>query len=957
MSKILWLMFLVVCLCFTSLAAKANKFPAPINSISIKSANENYPRQAKVGESFNLQISFDKDFQIDSLSIFEHSPSLEAVCSETECNLNLDITVDASMLQAEKKLIVKYKKNNFTRSLVFERVPFRLLTASASFNQIAGIRLRSSNPSFQNFAFVGDQILLSFFSKQDFSFENISSLKFAGQDLDIASLEKESLDLDAIKKLNVIKVPVNEETPLGKVSFELKLAELVFNEAVNDVYPVVIPNSIVNNVFELSTTNIINPRIVSYNDSLYLKFSSSFDLQITKSEINSKEYSPEFTKNCKALVCENILTYKLDPELFSKPLDIKIEYFENGLQKTYETNNSIVSMGDYVKHHVLNRVSFGKDSESLEKIERSGWRSYVIEQLNPVSIDDSAFEAMNSFENLDTNPDNNLALYSFDKMLYSKKQLLEKMTWFWENHFSTSLRKWAHVDWRYFNRKERYAADFERRFRSGNYRDLGFNEIKPFISNDFIHHLNINTADYDTLELKVRYNQSDDEPLTKIYWKNQENEEEFSEAKSVTYQPVYDRSTQVYSVDLSANSEWQGTLTGLGIEPFVREQDSGIRSRALIYYIKLKDSNAVNTDKLILYTSSYAERWTNDFFRANAFGNFTDLLKDNAKSPSMLYYLDNYLNNKAYAQENYAREVMELHALGVDGGYTEEDVRSVAEMFTGLTFVADKVFYDSDEHLFKDLEVSFLDEVIPGGTSQADFINQVDTFLEKLAAHPSTAKFICKKLIEYFVDENVPSALQLSCQNTFLANAEDANQLKKVMEVILLDDEFVDYSHYRNKIANPMFQAIQVMRAGWDDNLDQRYNGSTKNTVYNQAASQEFVPGFAGPPTGYKEISTSWMNQGQLVKRIAYNKKVSKDFAYREAHLTAIINKFQDKTKEDFLRYVLDIFVADAYTDEEFNALLALFPEDFAFNVAYNNVQTMKRIFFIAASMPRSQLF
>ena len=217
MSKILWLMFLVVCLCFTSLAAKANKFPAPINSISIKSANENYPRQAKVGESFNLQISFDKDFQIDSLSIFEHSPSLEAVCSETECNLNLDITVDASMLQAEKKLIVKYKKNNFTRSLVFERVPFRLLTASASFNQIAGIRLRSSNPSFQNFAFVGDQILLSFFSKQDFSFENISSLKFAGQDLDIASLEKESLDLDAIKKLNVIKVPVNEETPLGKV--------------------------------------------------------------------------------------------------------------------------------------------------------------------------------------------------------------------------------------------------------------------------------------------------------------------------------------------------------------------------------------------------------------------------------------------------------------------------------------------------------------------------------------------------------------------------------------------------------------------------------------------------------------------------------------------------------------------------------------------------------------------
>ena len=512
------------------------------------------------------------------------------------------------------------------------------------------------------------------------------------------------------------------------------------------------------------------------------------------------------------------------------------------------------------------------------------------------------------------------------------------------------------MDWRYFNRKERYKADFTGRHRSGNFRDLGFNEIKPFISNDYIHKLGISTSDYDTLEIRARFDQSSDEPLSKIYWKNEVGEEDFKDEKSISFQAPYDRSTQVFTLKLSDTPKWTGTLTGMAIEPFTRDQDSGIRSRAMLYYIKLIDSSGTNPDKLILYTSSYAERWTNDFFRANAFGNFIDLLKDNAKSPSMLFYLDNYLNNKAYANENYAREIME-HTLGVNGGYTEEDVRNVAELFTGLTYITEEVFFDETQHQFQNLEVSFLDETIPGGTTKEDFVNQVDTFLEKLGSHQSTAKFICKKLIEYFVDENIPSNLQTACETSFLANTSDPNQLKKVMESILLDEEFISYTHYRNKIANPMFQSLQVMRAAVDYNLDENYNSCYKNTIYGQAASQEFIPGFAGPPTGYKEQSTSWMNQGQLVKRIAFNKKVADNHTYKGVSLTKTIEKFSGKTKEDFLRYVLDLFIADSYTKEEFNVLLTIFPEDFEVNNNSNNVATMKKIFFLASSMPRAQLF
>ncbi|NQY79137.1 MAG: DUF1800 family protein [Candidatus Caenarcaniphilales bacterium] len=950
-------LLIVSSLFFISGIAKAFEFPSPISSITLKSSNADHPRQVRVGETIHLKIDFDKDYSFESVNFFEENYTSDLVCDDTNCSVSFDINVTEAMLSKKAELAFKYKKNDQTRVIVFDNPPIHLLAANASLKDVAYIKLRSNNPSFQNLAFIDDTLTLSFLSRPDFETSEIQAIKISGIDVPLTDVETAISNRLENKTIHLIKIPVKDEFPLGKVSFELIINNNIYNSTVNNLYPVIIPRSIQETVFTLNTDNTINPNFIANGNSMFVKFSSSPDLQVNSSTINGKAYEYKITKSCEGLSCENILTYKVDPELFSKKIDFKLNYTAGGFNKTYENSNTVVALADYVKHHVLNRLSFGKTSQTLEQIESSGWRSYVIEQLNPNSINDSKFEAMNSFTTLYSNHEQNLAYYLFDRMLYSKKQLLEKMTWFWENHFSTSIRKWNHVDWRYFNKKERYKADFTGRHRSGNFRDLGFHEIKPFISNDYIHKLGINTSDYDTLEIRARFDQSDDEPLSKIYWKNEVEEEDFKDEKSVSFQAPYDRSTQVYTLKLSDNPNWTGTLTGMAIEPFTRTQDSGIRSRAMFYYMKLIDSSGTNPDKLILYTSSYAERWTNDFFRANAFGNFIDILKNNAKSPSMLFYLDNYLNNKAYANENYAREIMELHALGVNGGYTEEDVRNVAELFTGLTYITDKVFFDETQHQFQDLEVSFLNETIPGGTTKEDFVNQVDTFLEKLGSHPSTAKFICKKLIEYFIDENIPSNLQTVCETSFLANTSDPNQLKKVMESILLDEEFISYTHYRNKIANPMFQSLQVMRAAVDYNLDENYNSGYKNTIYGQAASQEFVPGFAGPPTGYKEKSTSWMNQGQLVKRIAFNKRVANGNAYRGESLTKTIEKFNGKTKEDFLRYVLDLFVADSYTDEEFNALLAIFPEDFEINNSSNNIATMRKIFFLAASMPRAQLF
>jgi uncharacterized protein (DUF1800 family) len=208
--------------------------------------------------------------------------------------------------------------------------------------------------------------------------------------------------------------------------------------------------------------------------------------------------------------------------------------------------------------------------------------------------------------------------------------------------------------------------------------------------------------------------------------------------------------------------------------------------------------------------SAFLKTTDDDVIRRHALGRFRDLLWASAESPAMLYYLDNAGNTKAAGNENYARELMELHTMGVDGGYTQQDVQQVARCFTGWSlhdggtwwngrFVYRPEAHDEGAH-------SVLGHLIPPALGK----RQGERVLEILAEHPATARFITRKLCRRFIADAdaVPEKLVVHLAQTFQRTDGDICQ---VMSVLLRSDEF---RQGRNrKLKRPFDFAISALRA------------------------------------------------------------------------------------------------------------------------------------------------
>lgn len=178
--------------------------------------------------------------------------------------------------------------------------------------------------------------------------------------------------------------------------------------------------------------------------------------------------------------------------------------------------------------------------------------------------------------------------------------------------------------------------------------------------------------------------------------------------------------------------------------------------------------------------------------RAHALGRFSDLLKASAKSPSMLIYLDAEQNHKGVPNENYARELMELHTLGVDGGYTYKDITEVARCLTGWT-VEDRFLrpywtwrFDPEQH--DDGAKTVLGHRIPPGAGERD----VEIVLDILARHPSTSRFIAKKICRHFLADPSEDWIERTAALYRETITDDgAGDIKAMLRPILLSDELL----------------------------------------------------------------------------------------------------------------------------------------------------------------------
>jgi uncharacterized protein (DUF1800 family) len=302
--------------------------------------------------------------------------------------------------------------------------------------------------------------------------------------------------------------------------------------------------------------------------------------------------------------------------------------------------------------------------------------------------------------------------------------------------------------------------------------------------------------------------------------------------------------------------------------------------------------------------AEFIPAYERDVIRPNALGRFNELLLKTAKSPAMLYYLDNFSSSgsRTGAQdsgasavrrvaspagharglnENYAREVMELHTLGVDGGYTQQDVTQAARVLTGWgvypmgdvargapvlhRFTDEQIarrgfvhegdfFFNANRH--DKGEKVVLGHVFPAGGGYEEGVD----LLNMLAHHPSTAKFICHKIAVRFVSDDPPATLVDKLSKTFL---EKNGDIRQVLITMVTAPEFWSPDALREKTKSPFELAIGAVRSlhGTIDQPMQLYNWVSRmgeRKYYYQA------------PTGFPDKGAYWINTGSLLNRMNF---------------------------------------------------------------------------------------
>jgi uncharacterized protein (DUF1800 family) len=520
--------------------------------------------------------------------------------------------------------------------------------------------------------------------------------------------------------------------------------------------------------------------------------------------------------------------------------------------------------------HVLNRLGFGARPGDVERVRRMGVEKYVEQQLQPAQIDDSAAEArLTNLEVLKLSSGELLAKYPQPNFLLKRMQ-----------------------------REGKLPADLA---------DLRDNRKTPDAATN-----NVATKQPDASAGAAANSQPGAMP----------------NATADANPPAIDLNRAEYR---QAVTEFYRE-NGLQLPQRVTAELQASRILRAVYSERQLQESLVDfwTNHFNVYAPKGADRWLlvsydRDVIRPHTLGKFKDLLVATAQSPAMLFYLDNFqsvapnsnmggvrrglmrqqrpllggapgarrdqmpqrgqqtqtLPQRAPAQpqqarpkrginENYARELMELHTLGVDGGYTQKDVQEVARCFTGWTILDPRgyggisgvmktensgtFYFNPRQH--DDGEKNVLGHKIPAGGGMSDGLAVLDI----LSKHSSTAKFVATKLARKFVaDEPSPELVN----RVAAAFTKSDGDIRETLRAIFSSPEFNAPANYRAKIKTPFELAISAVRAlGGDTNAAPAFHqwiARMGEPLYQYQA-----------PTGYPDTAEHWVNTGALLERINF---------------------------------------------------------------------------------------
>ncbi len=351
--------------------------------------------------------------------------------------------------------------------------------------------------------------------------------------------------------------------------------------------------------------------------------------------------------------------------------------------------------------------------------------------------------------------------------------------------------------------------------------------------------------------------------------------EEIERAKEIGLDNFIDEQLAPESIE---DSEMEGILSGFDTLDMAPEELLAVEERRQVI-LELVRSTLLRAiySKRQLY-ELMVDFWSNHFnlyvrksfvgllkviddrevIRPHALGNFHDLLSGSAHSPAMLVYLDNAQSNQQHPNENYARELLELHTLGVDGGYTHGDISEVARALTGWSvtnFRDDKPgYFQYRMRMHDNGEKTILGQTFPAGQG----IEDGNQLLEMLAEHPSTAQYISAKLVRRFVADDPPAPLVSKAAQTFSNSAGDIQQ---VMSTILHSEEF--RSSIGTKLKRPFEYTVSALRMTGAQTSVERSLGLF--------LTQMGQPLFHWPPPdGFPDDAEAWSTTNGMLARWNY---------------------------------------------------------------------------------------
>ncbi len=541
-----------------------------------------------------------------------------------------------------------------------------------------------------------------------------------------------------------------------------------------------------------------------------------------------------------------------------------------------DKQNSTAQMPDQKRAlHVLNRLTFGPRPGDVQRVMTMGVDNWIEEQLHPEKLDDHALDArlapfrtlrMDTREILENFPDEQMI-----KAVAEGKQSLP----------SDPARRAV-----YEAQLERYQQRVERKQEAGltaNGNPAKFSDAEPVQRRE--------DRLYADLKAEQILDLPPDQRMKEILKMPPEEQRALANSLKGDQRDQFmeGMSPQQRETLMALNNPQQVVIGELLQAKLLRAIYSDRQLQEVMTDFWFNHFNIFIGKGADRYLITSYER---DVVRPRALGKFEDLLVATAHSPAMLFYLDNWLSvgpnsdaangvpkrgpnrnrqrrmarrrlqqqakgKRSGLNENYGRELMELHTLGVNGGYTQKDVTEVARVFTGWTLKQPR---QGGGFAFEDRMHEPGDKMVLGHKIKPSGEKEGREVLHLLARHPSTAKFVCTKLAMRFVSDDPLPALVDRMAQTFLKKDGD---IREVLKTMLRSPEFWSPEAYRAKVKTPLEFVVSAVRASGADVTD-------PSPLVRQLQNLGMPLYGMQPPTGYSMKADAWVNSSALLGRMNF---------------------------------------------------------------------------------------